>query len=255
MFVDLLFHGAATGDLDAVKLALARGVNVDARFPNKVISGPQYQGLTALAIACWTGIDAIETIEHLLANGADVNARNAVSGNASVMIMAAQGSATFSNYEKDSSRVFDALVSNGAKPDDGFANGKTPAFVCVNEYDSAISNSGLSTLLKLGADPNAVWNLGNYKKTLLWHVCWSAWQADNVKAIEVVVRAGAEVNPVVDRLDELPLVAVLRNQRCVEYLISCGATTSVLDKDGTSLMEYVKDKCSDSVYESLRKVG
>ena len=90
---DTLVTMARWGDIDAVRLLLDRGADVNARDGD---------GRTALMLACYSDTYAADVVRLLIERGADVNARTP-SGDTAASLAAARGGA-----------IADALVKAGA---------------------------------------------------------------------------------------------------------------------------------------------
>ena len=246
----LLLSYCETGNDQGIMSALKLGAD-----PNATIKGserwPEREGMSALQLACWAGPDCIDGVKALIDAGAEVNYRDPKGSNA--ILLAAQGSAKYDHYNKDAEPLIDALIKAGAGPDDGFSNGKTPLFICVNEYDGVISLSAVKAFLKHGANPNAVVEYDTYSSDLLTHSTWTAQQSDQnaIKAVKALVEAGANVNPrktTVDHLTSTPLGAAADGSlELVRFLLEKQADPHIVDAKGNTLIGSARSKLDDYI--------
>ena len=263
-----LIDSAIAGNLNGVKFSLAEGANADIRL-NSDIREEGYKfamknahGFTPLMLACSLyGPDALEISETLINAGADVNIQTPNGNNA--IINAVGGSAKYNHYKKDAKPLIDALITAGAKVDDGFSNGATPLFIALNEYDGKISLSAVKALLEHGANPNAVTDDNKYSPDVLSTFTWTAaQQRDSLteQAVKALVEAGAKINPTEDSVihvefhSNVPIGSAATGStgslELTEYFLKQGANPNVIDKNGKTLVEEAKTPEIKAVLET-----
>jgi len=196
------------GNTTAVNLFLAAGIN-----PNVV---EDEYGKTALMFAAERGYTDI--IQVLLANGADVNAKD---GSGWTALMRA--------VESDNIKAVQALLANGAEVNAQNIHGHNALMMAVNRSHT----NSIQILLANGADVNAKDNGG---QTVLVYA--------GVKGIEIVqslLAKGVEVNPKDDSLNVLMVAAGNGDIKTVQFLLTNGAEVNAKDEYGeTALMRTVR---------------
>lgn len=132
----------------------------------------------------------------------------------------------------DSVRMADVLLDAGLDLNEGaFREGNwkaTPLWYAVARAE----NLTLARhLLKRGSDPN--------------HCLWAAAYRDDVAAIQMLVSAGADVDPVTE--DETPFLAAVKTShfRAAEALLNLGANVDFQDSRGMTALHYMLRKASD----------
>lgn len=245
-----LLEAAVMGNAEEIKHCLRLGADPNVRKPFDQDRKNDDAGMTPLMLACWSGPDMLEGVKALLDAGADVHLKTPNGYNA--ILGAANGCSRYTQYAKDGGPLIDAIMNAGAKADDGFANGKTPLFLTINEYDALISPSAVKALLKHGANPNAT--ITDYSD-LLTTMCWTTQQKYGedfnlcMEAVKAVVEAGANVNPTtkpVRHLTSCPIGAAANgSHELTQYLLSKGANPDVVDVNGVSLLEKTRRRLNE----------
>jgi ankyrin repeat protein len=87
-------------------------------------------------------------------------------------------------------------------------------------------------LLERGSDPN--------------HCLWAAAYSDDVEAIELLVKRGADIDPVTE--DETPFLSAVKQShfQAAEVLLAHGANVNFQDSHGRSALHYMLKKGSDA---------
>ena len=142
---DVFVGRAAVGDLEAVKLFLGAGMNLDAKdccfkkgSPQSFVPPQQYnRGKTALMSASKNG--HLKVVLYLLEKGADIHARN--NRYATALILAAE----FGHVE-----IVQTLLANGADVNAHTTQGSTPLLIAAQTGSVGIAK----VLLQHGANIN-----------------------------------------------------------------------------------------------------
>jgi ankyrin repeat protein len=163
---DDLYDAAQRGDVEKVRMLLARGANFN------VID--KISGQTPLTIAAYFG--HIETVKLLLDHGVPVDQQN--NDGATALVFAASTEFAASNADSELVRL---LLARGADVNHRDKYGRTPLFEAAC-HDCKPGNAQL--LLAKGADVNAQDNKG---KTAFYYAQINA----NQGVIAVLVKAGA----------------------------------------------------------------
>lgn len=173
-----IHEAVALGDLEEVKRLIAQGTSVDASL----------NGRTALQAAASDG--QVGVVELLLADGADVNARD-TSGATPLHEAAAEGHTA----------IAEMLIANGADVSAKDEDGNTPLHKAASSLHKVTSYSHraiVELLIANGADVNA-------KNTLGWtSLHWAARFGGETVVIELLLANGADINAK-DVSDRTPL--------------------------------------------------
>ncbi len=193
-FPDETFYNAClNGDLDQVKKSLAEGVYVNAVMKDD---------FTALMMASSKGYS--DVAEHLINQGANVNAAQAESG-ATPLFFAAQNNHT---------DIVKLLINKGVNVDaPRTKDGSTPLSIAVQEG----CTDSVKLLLNAGANPNATLSNG---VTPLYIAAFRG----NSESMLLLLEKGANLNTRT-RLGVTPLFAANArdNFECMKILINAGA--------------------------------
>ena len=132
----------------------------------------------------------------------------------------------------DGVKLADVLLGAGADLDaEAFREGSwkaTPLWYAVARGRNRVL---ARHLLELGCDPN--------------HCLWAAAYHDDVAAIEMLVGAGADIDPVTE--DETPFLSAVKTShfRAAKALLELGADVDFQDGRGMTALHYMLRKASD----------
>jgi 7,8-dihydropterin-6-yl-methyl-4-(beta-D-ribofuranosyl)aminobenzene 5'-phosphate synthase len=216
----LACHG---GHTELVKLLLAKGADMEAKFPN---------GSTALF---WTIPEGHkEILELLMAKGADIQAKQN-DGTSLLHIAAALGQ----------SEIAELLIEKGLNPNTKQSGGSTPLVYAVSRGHRQV----VELLLDKGADVNVQDNAG-YSPV---HV--AAIRA-NKEMLQVLISKGADLNQK-NRMGLTALhdTAMQGQKEIVALLIDNGADFKIKDPSGQTPLHLAANHGRKEVVELLCKKG
>jgi ankyrin repeat protein len=220
----------AAHDADKVKLLVGRGADVRAKAKT---------GFTALMVAT-TYFGTADSVEQLLAHGAEASPGHGVLFNASPLFLAALAG--------DRENI-DLLLAKGADP-----NRKmnligmfptSPLFAAIGFGDTGV----IQSLLKGGAD------IHEKDQDQMTALDWAVL-ANHRDAVETLLAGGADVNPV-DRFGYTPLLYAASvdfgNAETATALLAAGADPKVKDKAGKTALSHAR--AYPHIQEAFEKAG
>jgi len=196
--VHALHQAAANGDIDQVRILIAKGVDVNAHDDAK---------LTPLHYVAKSGI--AEIVQLLLEAGADVDAKEGKNNEKTPLYYAAAAG----NKE-----VVKLLVEAGADINDVGKNNWPPLCVAIEGNQIAV----VEYLIAHGADINASGALG------------AAAYYSNVEMVQLLIANGADINAT--SWIAIHAAVVQRRRDTVEFLIKNGADINLKDSDGRTAL-------------------
>ena len=178
------------------------------------------QGRTPLLLFSYSGA---ETVDALVAKGADVNARSA--DGTTALMSAAEG--------HDAAPV-KALLRHGADPNARNAKGQTALLLAAANLSQYGKADMIQALLDGGADPDARSGEGNTALVL-------AVRQQRTAAARLLLQKGADVNAR-GPLGTTPLIEAVRlgEVEVIEALLAAGADVTLRHESGKTARDYAK---------------
>ena len=143
------------------------------------------------------------------------------------------GPQTWRRSPADSVRLADVLLDAGLDIDEpAFREGAWKATPLWHAVARGRNRTLARHLLRRGADPD--------------HCLWAAAYQDDVAAIELLVGAGAEIDPVTE--DETPFLHAVKTRRfrAAEALLAFGANVDFQDGDGRTALHHLLRRAGDA---------
>lgn len=208
----------AAGDAEAIKRALAAGMDVKsplANFPG--------QDLTPMHVAAARSIPGL--IASFVASGADVDARSA-DGRTPLMIAAAEGSAQL---------ISELLVANAAI-DIRDHHGRT----ALMHAAGAARAEAVDALIKAGADVNALDSSGTSA------LAYAAAIPANLPSMTLLIAAKADPEAA-DGVGVTPLMRAAERADAAQIvlLLNAGASPVVKSRDGRNALDRARSRTDD----------
>ncbi len=265
----LLMYAAGYGSVEAVKLLLDKGADVNAKNqfdatalvwgandPAKAklligqgadVNARTQAGRTPLMVAA-TCDGCVETVRLLLAKGADVNAKDARGG-----------TALHAAAEANDNQVIGLLLDKGANAAAGDGAGFTPLMASAYNCNDA----AVRALLQKGADVNAANTFAGqvkFGKIQLIHLTPLMVAAPYCAAgsLRILLQADARVNEKDSRnMTALMLAVASENQdpEVARVLLSAGADANVKSTAGETALDWAMKFGSRTTVDTLKAAG